>query len=108
MRSLRGEVEFVGVVYFTFFVKGAGFSRSYQLTHDTDDNLTMILGATSHFEIFAYHAFVPRYGPATAAAYCRHARRSRSDCQKANGLVYTPLGSENHTRDSIQTQELTK
>jgi hypothetical protein len=68
LRSPRGGVEIVGAASFTFFVKGAGFSRSFQRKSDTEHNLTTIGGVTSTSEIFAYHPYVPQYGPATASA----------------------------------------
>jgi hypothetical protein len=57
LRSPRRQGEIVGAAFFTFFVKGADFSRSNQLQYDTDGNLAMILDATSHSDIFADHAF---------------------------------------------------
>ena len=100
--------EIVGAASFTFFVKGAGFSSPFQSTLYTEEDLTASGNATSHSEIVAYHAFVPRSGPVIAADSWRGSPASRHDCQTANGLVYTPLGSESHTRDSIQSQELNK
>jgi hypothetical protein len=48
------------------------FSGSYQLTHDTNDNLTMILDATSQSKLFACYAVARRYGRATVGAFWRH------------------------------------